>query len=332
MAGFPLVIADSRSTMRLVFMGSPAFAVPPLERLLAMGHEVRLVVTQPDRPAGRGQAIASPPVKLAAGRHGLPLLQPHRLGDAAVLARLSAAEPDLIVVVAFGQFLPQAVRHSAPQGAVNVHASLLPKYRGAAPINWALIRGEPETGVSIMRVEAAMDSGPLLLQRSCSILAEDTAGSLHDRLAHLGAEALADALDLIARGMDRWQPQDHACATFAPKIGDRDCRLDLSEPPGALVNRIRGLSPSPGAYLAGAASRRLKVLRAAAAAGSGPAGVILRFDDAGPVIGTGPAGPSAHPSGPAALLILEVQPEGKRRMTGAEYARGKRLAEGMAVI
>jgi methionyl-tRNA formyltransferase len=315
--------------MRLVFMGSPAFAVPALERLVAEGHEVRLVVTQPDRPAGRGQAIASPAVKRAASRRGLPLLQPQRLDEAAVLSALERAGADLIVVVAFGQFLPRAVRESAPRGAVNVHASLLPKYRGAAPIHWALIRGEPETGVSIMRVETVMDSGPVLLQRACPILAEDDAGSLHDRLAQLGAEALADGLALIAGGQDRWRPQDEARATFAPKIEDRDCRLDLAEDPNALVNRIRGLSPSPGAYLAGEMGRRLKVLRAAAAAGSGPAGVILRLDEAGPVIGTGRAGPSPEA---AALVLLEVQPEGKRRMRGADYARGRRLAAGMRCI
>jgi len=317
--------------VRIVFMGSPAFAVPSLERLLAEGHEVALVVTQPDRPAGRGQSVTSPPVKLAAARRGLPLLQPHRLGDPAVLSSLQAAAADLIVVVAFGQFLPRAVRETAPKGAVNVHASLLPKYRGAAPINWAIIRGETETGVTIMRVAAVMDAGPFLLQRSCPILAEDAADSLHDRLAPLGAAALADALTLVARGEDDWQPQDEARATFAPKIGDRDCRLNLAESPFALVNRVRGLSPVPGAYLPGANGRRLKVLRAAAAEGAGPAGIILRLEGSGLVIGTEGSGFAERPAAKA-LALLEVQPEGKRRMTGAEYARGKRLAAGMLCI
>ncbi len=317
--------------MRVVFMGSPAFAVPSLTRLLAEGHEVALVVTQPDRPAGRGRPLAPPPVKLAAARHGLPLLQPLHLGEPAVLSALHAAAPDLIVVVAFGQFLPRAVRELAPKGAVNVHASLLPKYRGAAPINWAIIRGEPETGVTIMRVAAVMDTGPLLLQRACPILVEDAAGTLHDRLALLGADALADALARIARGEDDWQPQDEAQATFAPKIGDQDCRLNLAEDLLALVNRVRGLSPVPGAYIVGANGRRLKVLRAAAADGAGPAGTILRLEGSGLVMGTDSGGSADRPAA-GALALLEVQPEGKRRMSGAEYARGKRLAEGMPCI
>ncbi len=317
--------------MRIVFMGSPTFAVVSLERLLAEGHQVALVVTQPDRPAGRGHSLLPPPVKLAAIRYRVPVLQPHRLGDPGVLVALQAAAPELIVVVAFGQFLPRAVRELAPRGAVNVHASLLPKYRGAAPINWAIMRGEPETGVSIMQVTAVMDAGPILLQRACPILPEDTADTLHDRLAALGAAALADALSLVARGEDRWQPQDEVQATFAPKIGDPDCRLDLSESPIALVNRIRGLSPSPGAYLSGANGRRLKVLRAAVAEGAGSAGTIVRVDGTALVIGTGGAG-SAGPAPAGALALLEVQPEGKRRMTGSEYARGKRLAEGMPCV
>jgi methionyl-tRNA formyltransferase len=184
--------------------------------------------------------------------------------------------------------------------------------------------------VTIMRVAAVMDAGPVLLRRACPILAEDVAGTLHDRLALLGADALAEALIRIARGEDGWQPQDEAQATFAPKIGDRDCRLNLAEDLLALVNRVRGLSPVPGAYLAGANGRRLKVLRAAAAEGSGPAGTILRLEGTGLVIGTD----SGSADGPAAgaLALLEVQPEGKRRMSGAEYARGKRLIEGMACV
>ncbi|MFA5027830.1 MAG: methionyl-tRNA formyltransferase [Candidatus Methylomirabilota bacterium] len=309
--------------MRIVFMGSPAFAVPSLEGLRGAGHEIPLVVTQPDRPAGRGQALAAPPVKRAALRHGLSLLQPERLGDPAVLSALAAARPEAIVVVAFGQFLPRAVREQPRHGAVNVHASLLPRYRGAAPINWALIRGERETGVSIMRVEAAMDAGPILLQCACPILPDDTAGSLHDRLAPLGASALLAALPILAAGQARWRPQDAAGAVPAPKLQDADCRLDLAGEPGPLVDRIRGLSPAPGAYLCGESGRRLKVLRAAPAAGRGAPGIVLRVDGNGLVVGAGAGG---------ALSLLEVQPEGKRRMPGAEYARGKRLAAGMACV
>ncbi|MBI2001297.1 MAG: methionyl-tRNA formyltransferase, partial [candidate division NC10 bacterium] len=235
--------------LRVIFMGSPAFAVPSLTRLLADGHTLALVVTQPDRPAGRGQDLRPPPVKRAAERHGLRILQPEKLNDPDVQATLAAAQPDVIAVAAFGQFLPRAVRELPPLGCVNVHASLLPKYRGAAPINWALIAGETETGITIMRIEEGMDAGPTLLQRAIPIAPEDDAGTLHDRLADLGAAALADALALVARGEAVWTSQDDARATKAPKIRDEDCRLELAGDPGPLVNRIRGLSPAPGAYL-----------------------------------------------------------------------------------
>ncbi|MBI4842284.1 MAG: methionyl-tRNA formyltransferase [candidate division NC10 bacterium] len=286
--------------LRIIFMGSPAFAVPSLTRLLADGHTLALVVTQPDRPAGRGQDLRPPPVKRAAERHGLRVLQPEKLNDPDVQATLAAAQPDVIAVAAFGQFLPRAVRELPPLGCVNVHASLLPKYRGAAPINWALIAGETETGITIMRIEEGMDAGPT-----------------HDRLADLGAAALADALALVARGEAVWTSQDEARATKAPKIRDEDCRLELAGDPGPLVNRIRGLSPSPGAYLTWR-GQRLKVLRAEGREGAGLPGMVLTVESRGIVCGTGDG----------AIALLEVQPEGKRRMTGAEFARGQRLHAG----
>lgn len=298
-------------------MGSPEFAVPSLRRLLADGHAIPLVVTQPDRPAGRGQALRPPPVKVVALQRGLRLLQPEKVNEPDAVAALKAAQPDVIAVAAFGQFLPRAVRELPPLGCVNVHASLLPKYRGAAPINCALIAGETETGVTIMRIEAGMDAGPILLQRAIPIGPEEDAGTLHDRLAALGASALADALQLLARGEAVWTPQDDARAILAPKLRDEDCRLDLSGDPVLLVNQVRGLSPAPGTYLLWD-GRRLKVLRAQARPEVGAPGTILRIDDQALVLGTG--------SG--ALALLEVQPEGKRRMTGAEFARGQRLRVG----
>ncbi len=301
----------------VIFMGSPAFAVPSLERLLADGHAIPLVVTQPDRPAGRGQSLRPPAVKLAAQRHGLPVLQPEKLSQPDVLASLAAAKPDVIAVAAFGQFLPRAVRDLPPLGCVNVHASLLPKYRGAAPIAWALIRGDTETGVTIMRITEEMDAGPMLLQRIIPIAPEDDAGSLHDRLADLGASALSDALAKLARGEAAWAAQDDAQATLAPKLRDEDCRLDLAGDPTALVNRVRGLTPAPGAYLLWG-GQRLKVSRAQVRSDSGPSGMILRIDSQAIVCGTG-AG---------SVALLEVQPEGKRRMTGAEFGRGQRLQVG----
>lgn len=309
-------------SLRIVFMGSPSFAVPSLTRLLADGHALPLVVTQPDRPAGRGRGLRPPPVKLAAHGHGLPLLQPEKLKNPEVLAALGAARPDVIAVVAFGQFLPRAVRELPPLGCINVHASLLPKYRGAAPIHWALIAGEPETGVTIMRVEEGLDAGPILLQRVSPITSGDDAGTLHNRLADLGATALADALQILARGEAVWTPQDEGQVSWAPKLRDEDCRLDVVGDPLPLVNRIRGLSPAPGAYLLLGDGGRLKALRAEAHPGAGAPGWILGFEREALVLGTG-AG---------ALAVLEVQPEGKRRMTGAEFARGQRLRAGVRLV
>jgi methionyl-tRNA formyltransferase len=301
--------------MRIVFMGSPAFAVPALERLTADGHLVPLAVTQPDRPAGRGQGLRPPAVKTAAGRLGIPVLQPERV--LAARDEIAAVGPELIVVVAFGQYLPEAVRTLAPRGCINVHASLLPKYRGAAPIPRALMDGETETGVTIMRVERAMDAGPILLQRQTRILPPDDAGTLSARLAGIGADALSDAVRLVAEGRAVWTPQEESGATLAPKLTDADCRLVLAGDPGGLANRIRGLAPEPGADIV-RDGRRLRLLAAEPRPEVGAAGQVLGLDKAALVVGTGGG----------ALALLAVQPEGKRRMTGAEFARGRRLTPG----
>jgi methionyl-tRNA formyltransferase len=304
--------------MRIVFMGSPDFAVPSLDRVATDGHTVALVVTQPDRPAGRGRDLRPPPVKRAAERHGLPLAQPERVNEPTLLAGLQQTHPHVIVVVAFGQFLSRAVRDLPPLGCINVHASLLPKFRGAAPIHRAIMAGESETGVTIMRIEERMDAGPILLQRVCPILPEDDAGSLHDRLAVLGADALAEALGILAAGDATWTPQDGSQASMAPKLSDTDCRLHLAGNPAALPNRIRGLSPSPGAYLVLTNGRRLRVLRAEARQASGPPGIVLAVEETAVVLGTGEG----------SLALLDVQMEGKRRVSGAEFARGQRLHVG----
>jgi methionyl-tRNA formyltransferase len=257
-------------------------------------------------------------VKRAAEQLGLPLAQPDRVGDPQSLASLQDARPDLAVVVAFGQFLPRVVREVPPLGCINLHASLLPKFRGAAPIHRALIAGETETGVTVMRVEEQMDAGPILLQRALPILPADDAGSLHDRLAALGTEALSDALRILAAGEGRWVPQDPAKVSLAPKLGDADFRVDLASDPVALVNRIRGLSPAPGAYLTLAGGQRLRLLKAETRQASGPPGTILAIEEAGVVVATGGG----------AVALLEVQPAGKRRMSAAEFARGRRLRVG----
>jgi methionyl-tRNA formyltransferase len=285
---------------------------------VADAHEVALVVTQPDRAAGRGRALRAPAVKVAALAHGLAVAQPEALAHPDALAAVAAARPDAVVVVAFGQFVPRAVRELPPLGCLNVHASLLPRYRGAAPIARALMAGESETGVSIMRVDARMDAGPVLLQRRCPIGPEDTAGTLTERLAGLGADALAEGLGLLAEGPVVWIPQDEAQATHAPKIRDEDCRLALAGSAAAIVNRVRGLTPAPGAYVALPDRTRLKVLRAAARGAAAPAGRVVEVAGDGLAVGTGEA----------AVALLEVQPEGKRRMSGAEFARGQRLQPG----
>jgi methionyl-tRNA formyltransferase len=304
--------------MRIIFMGSPTFAVPSLTRLANAGHTLSLIVTQPDRPAGRGRDLRPSPVKLAAERLALPLAQPERLSDPGILATFQGSRPDVIVVVAFGQFLPRPVRELPPLGCINLHASLLPKYRGAAPIHRAVMAGETETGVTIMRVESRMDAGPILLQRVCPISPADDAESVHDRLAVLGAEALTDALPIMMDGRAVWIPQDESHATLAPKLGDQDCLLEIRGDPVALVNRIRGLSPNPGAYLILLDGRRMRILKAEASSEAGPPGLILHIDQTVVVVGTGTG----------ALVLREVQPEGKQRMTGAEFARGRHLRAG----
>ncbi len=305
------------TSLQIVFMGSPAFAVPSLARLRADGHSISLVVTQPDRPAGRGQLLRPSPVKAMAERERLSLLQPEKLNAPGVLAAVSEARPDVIAVVAFGQFVPRAVRNLPPLGCINVHASLLPKYRGAAPINWALIAGESETGVTIMRIEEGMDTGAVLLQRKTAITPEDDAGTLHERLAELGAAALAEAMRMLAEGRAVWTPQPEVGASQAPKIRDEDCRLDFAAGPVAFANRVRGLSPLPGAYLTWK-NQRLKVLRAVPDPQEGAPGAVLRLESQALVCG----------AGEGAVALLDVQPEGKRRMSGGEFARGQRLRLG----
>ncbi|MBI3003251.1 MAG: methionyl-tRNA formyltransferase [candidate division NC10 bacterium] len=305
--------------MRVIFMGTPAFAVPSLERVLRDGHEVAAVVTRPDRPAGRGQALTASPVKVAAARAHLPVLQPASLRDPHAQAALSELAPDAILVVAFGQILPPAVLAVGRHGCWNVHASLLPRYRGAAPVAWALIRGERVTGVSIIRMTERVDAGPVLLQRTEAIRDEDTAGTLGERLSRLGAEALAEALVALEKGEARPVPQDEALASVAPKLSAADQRLDWGEAAEALRNRIRGLTPEPGALTA-LAGETLKVLAAAVEEGEAGAapGTLLAVTRQGPVVATGRG----------RLCLLTVQPEGRRPMDGAAFARGRRLAAG----
>lgn len=297
-------------------MGTATFALPSLRALWDAGHEICLAVTRPDRPVGRGRRVAPPPVKLAALELKVPLLQPEKVSDPAVLAALRAARPEAIVVVAYGQLLPGSILAQPPHGCLNLHASLLPKYRGAAPIPWAIIRQEQVTGVTIMRIEARMDAGPILLQQAEPIQPKDTAGTLGDRLAVLGAKLLCQALDQVARGTADTTPQDERAATYAPKLRPEDVRLDWAQNATALDALIRGLMPVPGAATR-FGGRAVKVLEAVveAAANAAP-GTVLAIDRSkGVLVATGQGG----------LWLTRVQPESRQVMGAEEFARGYRV-------
>ncbi len=305
--------------MRLSFMGTPAFALPSLRALVDAGHEICLVVTRPDRPAGRGRRVVPPPVKLAAQELRLPILQPERIGEPEALAALRAGRPEAIIVVAYGQLLPEAILGLPRHGCLNLHASLLPKYRGPAPIPWAIIRGEMVTGITIMRIEARLDAGPIVLHRGEPIGPRDTAGTLGERLAMLGADLLCQALDQVARGTARLIPQDEGLATYAPKLTPEDTHLDWARDAHALDCLIRGLQPEPGAVTR-FGGRRVKILEALVeAAPDAPPGAVVAIDRHGGVlVATGRGG----------LRLTRVQPENRRAMSAAEFARGYRVQPG----
>ena len=300
-------------------MGTPAFACPILEALLARPDPVVAVVCQPDRARGRGLAVSAPAVKQLAQQRGLPVLQPERLKDPGFQDTLRRLAPDVIVVAAYGKILPPAILALPPHGCVNVHASLLPRHRGAAPIAWAIMAGDRITGVTIMMMNEAMDEGDIVLQRETPLAADETGGSLTARLAALGAETIGPALDGLRDGTLDPMPQPATGVTYAPRIESHHCRLDWSRAAVELERQVRALAPAPSAFTT-LDGRRLKVHRAAVAAhpAGGEPGRVLAADPGGIVIGTG--------SG--ALALLEVQPEGRRRMTAAEFLAGHRVAPG----
>jgi methionyl-tRNA formyltransferase len=306
--------------MRVVFLGSGQFAVPSLEALIGAGHDVRAVVTQPDKEKGRGRGLAPPPVKPVALAHGLEVLQPRRIKAPEALEALRAREPDVQVVVAYGQILPRAVIDVAPLGTVNVHGSVLPRYRGAAPVQWAIVNGERETGVSTMLIDEGLDTGPVLLTRTTPIGEEETAPELEARLARMGAELLVETLASLASGKVEPQPQDHARATHAPIIRKEDGRLDWTLPADVIARRVRGFFPWPGTVTT-LGGRELKVVKARPLAGRGAAaaGQVLAIERDGIVVASGEG---------TALLLTEVQPESRRAMPAAAFAAGARIAPG----
>ncbi len=300
-------------------MGTSVFAVPSLEQLLASHHGVLAVVTQPDRPQGRGRQIAYSPVKQLAMAHGLPILQPHRASDPHFLTELKSLAPQVIVVAAYGQLLRPALLAIPPLGCINVHASLLPKYRGAAPVNWALMRGEHMTGVTLMLIDETLDTGPILLQSELPIDPSDDAGTLQERLAVCGAETLVRALHGMESGALTAIPQDHARATSAPKLRKEDGLIVWNQRAIDLANLIRGVTPWPGAVTTHH-GKPLRVWRATPLASSEASrpGRVATIDALGAWVETGEG----------ALVLVEVQAASGRRMAAAAYARGHGLRPG----
>ncbi|MGE4560135.1 MAG: methionyl-tRNA formyltransferase [Desulfobulbus sp.] len=299
--------------LKIVFMGTPDFAVPSLRALIDSDHEVAAVVCQPDRQRGRGKVLSPPPVKVLAGEHNLPVLQPGSVRTDEFFEQLRTIAPDLLVVVAYGKILPVRLLQLPRLGAINVHGSILPKYRGAAPIQWAVINGEAESGITIMQMDAGMDTGDILLIERTPIGPQETAGELFDRLSAMGGATLVAAVDQLAAGGLTRQPQDHARATTAPMLTKEMGHIDWNLPARKLQSLIRGLDPWPSAYgfIEGKRYRffhpEVVPIRA-----TGEPGTICRADAQGLLVATGED----------CLLLREIQPEGKKRMEVASCLRG----------
>jgi methionyl-tRNA formyltransferase len=300
-------------------MGTPAFACPTLEALLGRPDPVVGVVCQPDRPRGRGLTVVAPEVKRLALARGVPVLQPERVRDPAFQAALRAWAPTVIVVAAYGRILPRPILDLPPRGCINVHASVLPRHRGAAPIQHAILAGDVETGVTIMAMSEEMDAGDVLLVRRTPIAPDDTGGTLGGRLALLGAEALTAALDGLRAGTIAPVPQPTAGITFAPRIEREHARLDWTEPAVRLERAVRAFAPEPGAFTT-VGGEVLKVFAATVDPDAGGAAP-------GTVVAASPRG-LAVAAGDGALLLREVQPQGRKRMTAAAFLAGHRLAPG----
>jgi len=307
--------------MRLVFMGTPDFAATSLHALLKSDDSVVGVVTQPDRPKGRGQVLTPSPVKLLAQREQIPLLQPLKMKDPEFLQALSEWKPDLIAVAAFGRILPPAILSLPPLGCINVHGSLLPKYRGAGPIQWAIINGETETGITTMLMDEGMDTGAMLLQEAIPITAEDTAGTLSPRLAQLGGKLLVETIVRLKAGSLVPRQQDSSRATLAPLLKKEDGVIDWALPAIALANRVRGLAPWPGAYTTVVGGDRWTIWRALALPGPAtkPPGMVIAITADAIHVATGDG----------VLAVMELQPANSRRMTVSQYLAGHPVTVGL---
>lgn len=302
--------------MNIVFMGTPDFAVPCLQALLDSGEQVIAVYTQPDKPKGRGHKVLPPPVKELAVLHNIPVYQPATLRTEEAQAEFAALKPDLAVVVAYGKILPQAILDVPPHGCINVHASLLPKYRGAGPIQWSVLNGETKTGVTTMYMAEGIDTGDMILKSETAIGEDETASELHDRLAVLGAQTLLDTLRLVHTGQVPRTVQNNEEASHAPMLTKELCALDFTKPAQLVHNQIRGLSTWPCAVTS-LMGKRLKVYKSQLANGTGKPGEVL--DNKTFVVACGDG---------TAIRLLEVQFEGSKRMPAEAFLRGQHIEKG----
>ena len=309
--------------MKLAFAGTPEFAAVILDALADSRHTVEAVFTPPDARAGRGKRVAESPVKQRATAAGIRVLQPVSMRTAQAAEQLAALASDAMVVAAYGFLLPAPILATPRLGCINVHASILPRWRGAAPVHHAILAGDRCTGVSIMRMDAGLDTGPILATRSCAIAADDTSGSLTERLAALGAATLVDTLDALDTGTVEARPQDDASATWAPKLSKSRAAIDWARPAVEIERMVRAFDPWPVAYtrVAGTGAPALRIWRAAAAGddSSEAPGTVLAWDDSALVVA----------AGRGVVRITEIQPPGARRMSAAEFVRGRRLALGV---
>ncbi len=299
--------------MRIVYMGTPQFAATVLAGICDAGHHVVGVVSQPDRPKNRGMQMVPTAVKAEALKRGLPVFQPETLKNEAIKSYLEEMQPDIIVVVAYGRLLPQYVLSYPKYGCINMHASLLPKYRGAAPIQWSIINGEKETGITAMYMEAGLDTGDMILQKKTPISPSDTAETLHDRLAEMATETAIETLMQIAAGADMRQKQDDNLASYAPLLEKDTGKVDWTKSAGAIVNLIRGLSPRPGAYSFWN-QERIKILSAKETVGRGKPGEVLENK-----------GRLVVATGDGAIEITTLQLSGKRAMEAAAFLQGNKI-------
>ncbi|MBI4727794.1 methionyl-tRNA formyltransferase [candidate division TA06 bacterium] len=327
--------------MRIVFIGTPAFAVPTLEAIHQKGHEILAVFAQPDRPSGRGRSIAFSPVKQRALELNLPVCQPATLktlpthsgeGHAShtqggPIQTISNLKPDVLVVVAYGLLLPQNILDIPKHGAVNLHPSLLPKYRGAAPINYALLKGDKVTGITSVLMNSKMDAGDIILQEEAPIEADENAGELESRLAKLGADLIVRSLEVMKAGRPEFRKQDESLVTFAPKLSPADGQIDWKRTSAEIQNQVRGMTPKPGAF-AMFKEKRLEILETRPENGkrkteneSLPGRIVSVGKDKGPVIKTGDG----------AVILLKVKPQGKKEMSGRAFVNGYRIAPGQSL-